>query len=149
MGQEAVLYVHSATDDESGAHSRRTQEQAGREYAQRNGLKITRIWETKGLSPIENRRAIGDFVEYVKASPSIQALLFQRPDRLSRRFRDWIDLHDFSRKNGRSIRFFGADHSPESDTMMLEMSAALYSSACESRRKARKARRSRADDPRR
>ena len=148
MGQEAVLYVHSATDDESGTHSRKRQEQAGREYAVKHGLEITRIWETKGLKPIENRCAIRDFVEYVKATPSVQALLFERPNRLSRRFRDWIDLHDFTRKNGRGIRFFGQDQSPESDAMMLEMSAALHRSVCESRRKARKARRSSTDDPR-
>lgn len=139
MNQEAVLFIRSATDDRAGSISRMAQEKAGREYAEENGLKIARTWEEKGLSRIENRCAVRNFVEYVKANPSIQALLFQRPDRLSRRFRDWVELYDFSRKNGRDIRFFGSSQCPQSDAMMMEMSAALYRSALESRRKARKA----------
>jgi DNA invertase Pin-like site-specific DNA recombinase len=138
MSEEAVLFVRSATDDESGAASRRAQEQAGREYAQKNGLRIAQVWEAKGKDHLESRRALRGFVEYVKANPGIQALLFQRPDRLSRRFRDWVELHDFCRKNGRELRFFGSNQSPQSDAMMLEMSAALYWSALESRREARR-----------
>jgi DNA invertase Pin-like site-specific DNA recombinase len=139
MNQEAVLFVRSATDDESGAESRKAQEQAGREYAQKNGYQIAQVWEEKGKVPLESRRALRGFVEYVKASPSIQALLLERPDRLSRRFRDWVELHDFCRKNGKELRFFGPNQSPLNDAMVLEVSMAFYRHAIESRREARKA----------
>lgn len=138
MSESAVIFVRSATDDESGAESRRAQEQEGREYAQKNGLRIAKVWEAKGQSPLDSRRALRGFVEYVKTNPGVQTLLFQRPDRLSRRFRDLVELHDFCRKNGRELRFFGTNQSPQSDATMLEVSAAIYRGAIEARRDARK-----------
>lgn len=139
MDQKAVLYVRSATDDESGAESRRAQKQAGHEFAQKNGFEITRTWEDKGRNPLDSRRALRSFVEYVKTNPSIQALLLERPDRLSRRFRDWAELHEFCRKNCKELRFFGRDQSPLNDAMVLEVCMAFYRHAVESRREARKA----------
>lgn len=139
MDQKAVLYVRSATDDESGAESRRAQVQAGREFARKNGLEIARMWEDKGRTPLDSRRALRSFVEYVKTNPSIQALLLERPDRLCRRFRDWVELHEFCRKNSKEVRFFGRDQGPLNDAMVLEVLMAFYRRGVEDRREARKA----------
>ncbi len=138
MAKDTVLYVRSAVDDKSGANSRKAQVRAGREYARKNGLRITRIIESKGKAPLDGRRDLRGFVDYVKSSPSLQALLMERPERLSRHFRDWVDLHEFCRKNDRELRFFGTGQSPESDKMMLEMALALYRRSCEARRGAKK-----------
>jgi len=139
MNQEAVLYVRSATDDESGAASRRSQEQAGHEFARKNGFEIARTWEDKGRTPLESRRALRGFVEYVKSHPSVQALLLERPDRLCRRFRDWVELHELCRKNGKVIRFFGPDQGALNDAMVLEVMMALYRRAVEAACETRKA----------
>lgn len=139
MNEQAVLFVRSTKDDESGAKSRRAQVQAGREFAQKHGYEIARTWEDSGRTPLDSRRALRSFVEYVKTNPSLQAILLERPDRLSRRFRDWVEVYQFCRKNGKQVRFFGSDQSPLNDAMVLEMMMAFFRRDLESRREARKA----------
>lgn len=115
--QKAVLFVRSSKRAPCGEDSLRTKEKAGRAFARRSGLRIARTWAVGGGTRREDRRTFRSFLEAVKGDPAIEALLFERPEQMSRRPKDLVTLHDLAHTTGREIRFFGADH---------EMNACLH-----------------------
>jgi DNA invertase Pin-like site-specific DNA recombinase len=103
INQQAALFLHSAVKD-PGALS--LQEEGAAIYANYEGLQIARTWRVPGSTRLEARRALQEFVEYVKATPSVRVLLFARPDRIGRSLKDVLPIYELLEKFDKELHFF-------------------------------------------
>ena len=65
-----------------------------KEYAAAQGFKVAQEYVDVETAKATGRTAFGEMVEYLKAHPSIRALLVEKTDRLYRNLKDWVTVDE-------------------------------------------------------
>jgi len=65
-----------------------------KEYAAAQGFKVAQEYVDVETAKATGRTAFGEMVDYLKAHPSIRALLVEKTDRLYRNLKDWVTVDE-------------------------------------------------------
>jgi DNA invertase Pin-like site-specific DNA recombinase len=103
MNEQAALFLQSAPNDPSILS---LEEDGAAIYANYEGLRIARTWRVPESTRLECRRALQEFVDYVKTTPSVRILLFARPDRIGRSLKDVLPIYHLMEKYDKELHFF-------------------------------------------
>ena len=89
--KQAVMYARvSSKEQEKEGYSIPSQLKLLKEYAAAQGFKVAQEYVDVETAKAAGRTAFGEMLEYLKAHPSIRALLVEKTDRLYRNFKDWV-----------------------------------------------------------
>ena len=129
----ALLYVRvSSKEQEKEGYSLDAQEKLGYEYAGRRGFKIVKMWKVSesAWNNKKDRVAFIQMVEYSKAHPEIEHIIFDITDRMTRNDFDKIKIVDLIQYHNKSIHFsrsnkiYNRASSPD-DLFMLDIEVAV------------------------
>lgn len=122
INNKAVMYLRvSSKGQEENGYSLDAQEKMCREYVDKAGLKIVKIWKgaESAWGKIE-RANFKEMIQYVKKHPEIKHIVFDIEDRMTRNYRDklYIDELVFGGYGvtvhfARTRSIYGADATPE------------------------------------
>ena len=119
----AVIYIRVSTVDQVDNYSLETQEQLCREYCERLGLKVDRVFREEGESAkTANRTQLQALLKYCAAEArrrDIRALVVYKVDRLARAVKDHTMLRAVLLTKGVQVRAVAEtfDDSPEGQFM--------------------------------
>src|SRR5436190_3338976 len=93
--KQTVIYARvSSKEQEKEGFSIPAQLKLLREYSAANGFMVAQEYVDVETAKATGRTAFGEMVEYLKAHPSIRALLVEKTDRLYRNLKDWVTLDE-------------------------------------------------------
>jgi len=93
--RQAVIYARvSSKEQEKEGFSISAQLKLLKEYAAAQGFKVAQEYVDVETAKATGRTAFGEMVEYLKAHPSIRALLVEKTDRLYRNLKDWVTVDE-------------------------------------------------------
>jgi site-specific DNA recombinase len=93
--RQAVIYARvSSKEQEKEGFSIPAQLKLLKEYAVAQGFKVAQEYVDVETAKATGRTAFGQMVEYLKAHPSIRALLVEKTDRLYRNLKDWVTVDE-------------------------------------------------------
>jgi site-specific DNA recombinase len=126
----ATLFCRVSSTRQASNYSHETQERLGREYAERKGYRITRVFRVvETASKKDERRLWGEYLEHMRNGPEPHALI-ATVDRALRNFWDLPEISELRKRHGKTVHFFleglvldGTNAS--SDELRLGMSAAV------------------------
>ena len=129
----ALLYVRvSSKEQEKEGYSLDAQEKLGREYAQRKGFNIIKQWKVSesAWDRKKDRVAFNQMIEYAKAHPEIEHIIFDILDRMTRNDFDKLKIYDLVQNYSKTIHFsrsnkiYNRDSTPD-DLFMLDIEVAV------------------------
>ena len=89
--KQAVIYARvSSKEQEKEGFSIPAQLKLLKEYAATQGFAVAQEYVDVETAKATGRTAFGQMVEYLRAHPSIRALLVEKTDRLYRNLKDWV-----------------------------------------------------------
>ncbi|MBL3677681.1 MAG: recombinase family protein [Alphaproteobacteria bacterium] len=100
-----ILARVSTKDQEEYGHSLPAQTQKLREYAQRKGFEVIKEFAFSESAGTKIRKKFEEVLGFLKAQKDMPALLCQNVDRVTRNFRDAVDLDDMRINDGLEIHF--------------------------------------------
>ena len=127
----AMFLRVSSKEQRDEGYSLEAQERTGREYAARHGLEIVRMWSVAETAKSDVlRKAFKEFIQFVRATPAIRVMLFEKPDRMTRNFTDLATVYDLIEKHGKEAHFFRSGlrinrESKSSDQMQLDFQVVI------------------------
>jgi len=93
--KQAVIYARvSSKEQEKEGYSIPAQLKLLKEYAATQGFRVAQEYVDVETAKATGRVAFGEMVAYLKAHPSIRALLVEKTDRLYRNLKDWVTIDD-------------------------------------------------------
>jgi site-specific DNA recombinase len=93
--KQAVIYARvSSKEQEKEGFSIPAQLKLLKEYAAAQGFKVAQEYVDVETAKATGRTAFGQMVEYLKAHPTIRALLVEKTDRLYRNLKDWVTVDE-------------------------------------------------------
>ncbi len=93
--KQAVIYARvSSKEQEKEGFSIPAQLKLLKEYAAAQGFKVAQEYVDVETAKATGRTAFGEMIEYLKAHPSIRALLVEKTDRLYRNLKDWVTVDE-------------------------------------------------------
>jgi len=93
--KQAVIYARvSSKEQEKEGFSIPAQLKLLKEYAAAQGFKVAQEYVDVETAKATGRTAFGEMVDYLKAHPSIRALLVEKTDRLYRNLKDWVTVDE-------------------------------------------------------
>ena len=93
--KKAVIYARvSSKEREKEGFSIPAQLKLLKEYAAAQGFKIAQEYVDVETAKATGRTACGEMVAYLKAHPTIRALLVEKTDRLYRNLKDWVTVDE-------------------------------------------------------
>jgi len=92
----AVLYARVSSREQAEGYSIDAQLKLLREFAEKQGLRVTREFVDVETAKKVGRPQFGDMLAFFKAHPSVEHLLVEKTDRLYRNFKDYVSLDDFA-----------------------------------------------------
>lgn len=103
---KAVLLARvSDRDQEAFGHSLPAQVERLRSYAERKGFEITEEFVYSETAGPKIRKKFEAMMGFLKRNKTVRVLLCMNVDRLTRNFRDQVDLDEMRRKDGLEIHF--------------------------------------------
>ena len=100
--KKAVLYVRvSSKEQRDEGYSIPAQKKLLRAYAKKHALRVVQEFEDAETAKRAGRREFERMLRLLRADPSIQHVLVEKTDRLSRNFRDLVTIDDL----GRTLHF--------------------------------------------
>ena len=107
MTQKAARFFRVSSKEQEDGYSLEAQEKESRIYEERHDLEIVRSWAVaESAKTSEVRKAFKEFVQYMRVNPSIRVMMFEKPDRMTRNFRDLVTIYDLIEKYGKEVHFF-------------------------------------------
>lgn len=103
MTQQAVIYARVSTEEQAkdDKHSLNAQKQLCKEFADRNGFVVVKIFEDPGKSASSlNRPALQEMLGYCASHKEVKAVLVQDTDRLARDVQGHLTIKASLRKVG-------------------------------------------------
>jgi site-specific DNA recombinase len=89
----AVIYVRvSSKEQEREGFSIPAQKKLLKEYAQKNNLRIVKVFEEAETAKSTGRKQFSEMVEFLKSNPDVNHLLVEKTDRLYRNIHDYVEL---------------------------------------------------------
>jgi site-specific DNA recombinase len=104
--ETATLFCRVSSTRQASNYSHETQERLGREYAERKGIQITRVFRVvETASKKLERRLWDEYLAYVRSGPETHALI-ATVDRALRNFWDLPEISELRKKHGKTVHFF-------------------------------------------
>ncbi len=139
---KALLYVRVSTKEQEDGYSLDAQEKLGRDYAEKRGLVIEKLWKVSESAYKLDRKYFNEMIDYAKKN-SIKNIIFDVPDRMTRNMYDFLKIDELAKKQEVTIHFsrtnktYGKEARPD-DEFVLGLEALLarkYSSEISARAK--------------
>src|SRR3954453_1245525 len=93
--KQAVIYARvSSKEQEKEGFSIPAQLKLLKEYAAAQGFAVVQEYVDVETAKQTGRTAFGEMVAYLKAHPSLRALLVEKTDRLYRNLKDWVTVDE-------------------------------------------------------
>lgn len=89
-----VIYVRVSTEDQKDGFSIPAQIELLMKYAQRNGLRVVRMFEESMSAKDSGRVQFNAMLRYLNAHPEVYRILVEKTDRLYRNFKDYATMDD-------------------------------------------------------
>jgi site-specific DNA recombinase len=103
---KAVILARVSTkDQEDFGHSLPAQTQKLREYAEKKGFEVIKEFSFSESAGTKIRKKFEDVLDYLKSQKEMPVLLCQNVDRVTRNFRDAVDLDDMRINQRLEIHF--------------------------------------------
>jgi len=106
MNEQAALFVQTSRKDEMDPSALPLEEDGAAIYANDEGLRIARTWRVQGSATLDGRKALREFAEYAKATPTVKVLLFAQPERIGWGFKNVLSIYELIEKFEKEIHFF-------------------------------------------
>lgn len=105
MTKAVLLARVSAKDQEDYGHSLPAQLERLRTYADRKGFEVVREFAFSESAGTKIRKKFEEVLDYLKRQDPMPVLLCPNVDRITRNFKDAVDLDDMRLNRGREIHF--------------------------------------------
>lgn len=89
-----VMYVRVSTEDQKDGFSIPAQIELLMQYAQRNNLRVVRVFEGSMSAKDSGRIQFNKMYKYLNAHPEVNRVLVEKTDRLYRNFKDYALMDD-------------------------------------------------------
>ena len=104
--RQALLYVRvSSKEQEKDGYSLDAQEKLGKEYAQKRGLKIVRMWKVSESAWKQERIAFNQLIDHSKRHPEIEHVIFDVTDRMTRNDFDKLKVFTLIKEFDKTVHF--------------------------------------------
>lgn len=104
--RSATLFCRVSSSRQSQGYSPEAQQRLGEEYAKRQGLTITRVFQVvETASKQERRKKWLEYLAYVRRGPEKHALVAS-VDRALRNYADLPEVQDLQVRHGKTVHFF-------------------------------------------
>ncbi len=129
--RKAVLFVRVSSKEQQDGYSLEAQEQAGDEWAARHDLEIVKRWVVAETARTDElRKSFKDLIAFVRSNPTIPVLLFEKPDRMTRNFKDLVTIYELIERHDKEVHFFRTGlrlnkDSKSSDQIQLDIQVVL------------------------
>ncbi len=100
-----ILARVSTKEQEEQGHSLPAQVHRLKEYAKKHNLTIAKEFAFSETAGAKIRKKFEEVIAYLKSHKDVQALLCMNVDRVTRNFRDAVDLDEMRKKEGLAIHF--------------------------------------------
>ena len=132
----AVAMWRVSSNEQRQGYSLDSQERNGRKYAKRHRLDLVKEWRVSESGFTDGRTQMRALIEYVKSHREIGAIVFEKSDRLGRRFPEFLELRELVETLGVQLHLFKAGRilhpdSPASDWFFQNMDIAMAQFASE------------------
>ncbi len=105
--KRGVLYVRvSSKEQEEEGYSVDSQVEHGLEYARRQGIEIARTWTIAESAKASDREGFAELIAFARSHPDVQALIFEKADRMTRNYADLVRIYDLIEKHDKEAHFF-------------------------------------------
>jgi site-specific DNA recombinase len=93
--RQAVVYARvSSKEQEKEGYSIPAQLKLLKDYAAQEGFAVVQEYVDVETAKTAGRGSFGDMVAYLRAHPSVRALLVEKTDRLYRNLKDWVTIDE-------------------------------------------------------
>lgn len=129
--KKALLYVRvSSKEQEKEGYSLDAQEKLGREYAQKRGFEIVKMWKVSESAWKKERTAFNQLIDRAKKHPEIEHIIFDVTDRMTRNDFDKMKIISLIKEYGKTIHFSRTNKvinidSGSDDEFMLDIEVAV------------------------
>jgi DNA invertase Pin-like site-specific DNA recombinase len=129
--KKAIRFFRVSSKKQEDGYSLEAQEKESLHHEGRHDLEAVRTWAvSESAKTSEVRKAFKEMVEFVRKNPSVTVMLFEKPDRMTRNFRDLVTIYDLIEKHGKEIHFFRTGlkinrESKSSDQIQLDIQVVL------------------------
>ncbi len=108
MNRKAALFIRvSSKEQEEEGYSMQAQEKSSTEFVRRHNLDVVRTWSVaETAKSADLRKAFKEFVQFVRSTPTVTVMLFEKPDRMTRNFSDLVTIYELIEKHGKELHFF-------------------------------------------
>ena len=127
---KAVFYGRVSDERQVEGYSQQVQDHGADEYAVRHDLDIVQRWVVQESAKKAGRKAFNEMVKFVKANPSIKAVIFEKTDRSTRNFFDVDQLYKLIEQYDKELHFYKTGlvlhkNSKSSDKLRFDIEAVL------------------------
>ncbi len=107
MTKKGVLYVRvSSKEQEEEGYSVDSQVEYGLDYARRQGIEIARTWTIAESAKASDREGFAELIAFARSHQDVQALIFEKADRMTRNYADLVRIYDLIEKHDKEAHFF-------------------------------------------
>ena len=129
--KQAILFLRVSSKGQEDNYSLDAQEKLGRTYAEKNSLKIVKVWKVaeSAWTPAE-RKNFKQMLEYAKNHPEIEHIIFDILDRMTRNDFDKMKMRELMLDHGKTFHFsrtnktYNKNYSSD-DEFMLDIEVAV------------------------
>ena len=128
---KGTLYVRvSSKEQEEEGYSVEVQVEQGNEYARRHGIEVVRSWAVAESAKDEGRQAFQEMVAFLLKHKDVRAMIFEKADRMTRNYHDFVKIYDLIERHGKVAHFFKDNFwidkdSKSSDKLRLDIQVVL------------------------
>lgn len=126
-----VLYVRvSSREQQEEGYSVEAQVEHGLEYARRQGIEIVKTWAVAESAMTDDRKAFAELIDFMKASRDVHAMVFEKADRMTRNYHDFVKVYDLIERADKVAHFFKENfhvdkNSKSSEKLRLDLQVVL------------------------
>lgn len=104
---KGVLYVRvSSREQQEEGYSVDAQVEHGLEYARRQGIEIVKSWAVAESAMTDDRKAFAELIDYMKAHADVPAMVFEKADRMTRNYHDFVKIYELLDRHEKIAHFF-------------------------------------------
>ena len=92
ISNKAVEYIRVSSREQEKGYSLSAQEKLIREYAEKEGYEIVKVFRETMSAKKAGRKQFNEMLKYLKAHKDVNILLVEKTDRITRNFKDVVDL---------------------------------------------------------
>ncbi len=131
MTIKAARFFRVSSKEQEDGYSLEAQGRESTDYERRHDLETVRTWAVaESAKKADVRKAFKEFVQYFRTNPSVKVMLFEKPDRMTRNFRDLVTIYELIDEHHKEVHFFKTglvinENSKSSDQLQLDLHVVL------------------------